>query len=338
MTRVTVTGAARGVAVIGLLAVFPFVFPEHWVLNIAVFTLMYATLATAWNLIGGYSGYISLGNVAFFGAGAYAVAILFTRYASIGSGYRPFYVLPLIGLGVGLASVPVGWIAFRTRGATFAIVTLTLLFLVQQLAFNLHGLTNGSQGILLPLPSFPNATFERPFYYALLGLLVLALAVCWWTRGSKLGLALFAIRDDEDRARGLGQRVTLAKLLAFSASAGLTAMVGAVWAYYLGQVYPQFAIDPLITIGMVLMVYLGGKGTLWGPLVGALVLVPAQQYLAYRLGGSQLYLIAYSAVFLVVILLMPRGILPSLSDRWRRRRGRDHPTAPVRPTEELATQ
>lgn len=340
MNRVTSLGVARGAVIIGLLALFPFVFPEHWVLNIAIFTLMYAALATAWNLVGGYSGYISLGNVAFFGAGAYAVGILSTRYASIGSGYRPFYVLPLIGLVIGLATVPIGWVAFRTRGATFAIVTLTLLFVVQQLAFNLHTLTNGSQGILLPLPSFPNATFERPFYYAMLALLAVALGICWWTCGSKLGLALFAVRDDEDRARGLGQRVTPAKLTAFSLSAGLTAMVGGVWAYYLGQIYPQFAVDPLITIGMVLMVYLGGKGTLWGPLVGALVLVPAQQYLAYRLGGTQLYLIAYAAVFLLVILLMPRGILPSLSDRWRRRRGRrrGQPVAPGLRTEELTSQ
>ncbi len=96
-------------------------------------------------------------------------------------------------------------------------------------------------------------------------------------------------------------------------------MVGGVWAYYLGQIYPQFAFDPLITIGMVLMVYLGGKGTLWGPVLGALILVPAQQYLAYRLGGSELYLIGYSAVFLVVMLLMPRGILPSLAEQVRRR-------------------
>ncbi len=334
MTRVTAAGVTRGAVVIGGLGAFPFVFPEHWVLNIAFFTLMYAVLATAWNLVGGYSGYISLGNAGFFGIGAYAVAIVFTRYAGVGSGYRPFLLLPLVGLGVGLASVPLAWLAFRTRGATFAIVTLTLLFVVQQLAFNLRGLTNGSQGILLPLPPFPNATFERPFYYAMLSLLALALLVCWWTRGSKLGLALFAVRDDEDRASGLGQRVTLAKLVAFSLSAGLTAMVGGIWAYYLGQIYPQFAIDPLITIGMVLMVYLGGKGTLWGPLVGALVLVPAQQYTAYRLGGSDLYLIAYSAVFLLVILLMPRGILPSLADQWRRRRGR--PTARPRPAEELA--
>jgi branched-chain amino acid transport system permease protein len=339
VNRLSTAGAIRGTAAIGALAAFPFVFPEHWVLNIAVFTLMYAALATSWNLIGGYTGYVSLGHVAFFGVGAYTVAILFTKHMSVGSGYRPFYVLPLVGLGVGLASVPIGWIAFRTRAATFAIVTLTLIFVAQQLAFNLHSLTNGSTGILLPLAPFPNSTFERPFYYAMLGLLVLALAICWWARGSKLGLALFAIRDDEDRARGLGQRVTMAKLIAFSLSAGLTAMVGAVWAYYLGQIYPQFAFDPLITIGMVLMVYLGGKGTLWGPVVGALVLVPAQQYLAYRLGGSELYLIGYAAVFLIVMLLMPRGILPSLAEQMRRRRNprTGRPATPSRQAEELAT-
>jgi branched-chain amino acid transport system permease protein len=338
MSRLRLAGAARGVAIVVALAVFPFVFSEHWVLNIAVFTLMYAALATSWNVVGGYTGYISLGNVAFFGLGAYAVAILFTKHMSVGSGYRPFYVLPLIGLAVGLVSVPIGWIAFRTRAATFAIVTLTLIFVAQQLAFNLHSLTNGSTGILLPLAPFPNSTFERPFYYALLGVLVLALTICWWARRSKLGLTLFAIRDDEDRALGLGQRVTTAKLIAFSVSSGLTAMVGAIWAYYLGQIYPQFAFDPLITIGMVLMVYLGGKGTLWGPLVGALVLVPAQQYLAYRLGGSELYLIGYAAVFLIVMLLMPRGILPSLAEQVRRRNPRSgSPATPSRPAEELVT-
>src|SRR5438105_7192163 len=163
----------------------------------------------------------------------------------------------------------------------------------------------------------------------MLGLLALGLVVSRWVSKSKLGLTLFAVRDDEDRARGLGERVTLAKLIVFALSTGVTAMVGGVWAYYLGQIYPQFAIDPLITIGMVLMVYLGGKGTLWGPLLGALVLVPAQQYMAYRLGGSQLYLIAYAAVFLLVILLMPRGILPSLADRWRRRGGRHRGQPPA---------
>jgi branched-chain amino acid transport system permease protein len=134
-------------------------------------------------------------------------------------------------------------------------------------------------------------------------------------------LALFAIREDEDKAKGVGVPVTGAKVIAFAVSVGITAMVGGVWAYYVSFVYPQFAVDPLVTIGMVLMAFLGGKGTLWGPVVGAAIIVPAQQYLAYRLGGSEYYLIAYAAVFLGVMLVLPRGILPSLAARRRVRGG-----------------
>jgi len=302
--------------------------------DLFLFTLMYAALATAWNIVGGYSGYISLGHAAFFGVGAYATGITFT-HISIGSGYRPFYFLPLIGIGVGIASIPVGLIAYRTRAATFAIVTITLLFVAQQLAFNLRSLTGGSQGIAIPTPNFAVSTYNVPFYFGMLGVLGLAMLASWWVRGSKLGLALLAIRDDEDRARGLGVQTNFAKLASFGVSSGLVAMVGGVWAYYLSFIYPQFAVDPLVTIGMVLMVYLGGRGTLWGPVLGAFILVPAQKYLAYRLGASDLYLVGYSSVFLVVILLLPRGILPSLADRVRKQRTRS--VHRKEPAEEVAT-
>ena len=306
------------------LIALPFVFTAPWVQDLFFFTLMYAALASAWNIVGGFSGYISLGQAAFFGIGAYAIGIIFT-HISIGDGYRPFYVLPLVGIGVAIASVPMGWIAYRTRAATFAIVTITLLFLGQQLAFNLRSVTGGSQGIAIPTPNFPVASYNIPFYLAMLAVLALSMLVSWLVRGSKLGLALFAIRDDEDRARGLGVQTSFAKLTSFALSAGLIAMAGGVWAYYLSFIYPQFAIDPLVTIGMVLMVYLGGRGTIWGPVIGAFILVPAQKYLAYRLGASDLYLVGYSSVFLIVILLLPRGILPSLTDRGRRLRTRRTP-------------
>jgi branched-chain amino acid transport system permease protein len=100
----------------------------------------------------------------------------------------------------------------------------------------------------------------------------------------------------------------------FAISLGLTAMIGGVWAYYMTYIYPQFAVDPLVTIGMVLMVFLGGRGTLWGPLLGAVLLVPAQQMLAQNATTAKWYLVLYSAVFLIVILLMPRGIIPSIRD------------------------
>ena len=99
-------------------------------------------------------------------------------------------------------------------------------------------------------------------------------------------------------------------------------MVGGVWAYYVGFIYPQFAVDPLVTIAMVLMTFLGGRATLWGPVVGAFILVPAQQYFAYQFGASQVYLLAYAAIFLIIMLLLPRGILPTLSDRLRKQRRR----------------
>jgi len=319
--------------VFGVLTAIPFGFTAPWVQDLFFFTVMYAALATAWNIVGGYAGYISLGHAAFFGVGAYATAITF-EHVSIGAGYRPFYLLPLVGIGVAIISIPVGWIAYRTRAATFAIVTITLLFVAQQLAYNLHSLTGGSQGITMTTPNFPAETYNVPYYFAMLGVLAISVFASWYVRGSKLGLALLAIRDDEERARGLGVQTSFAKLTSFGLSAGLVAMAGGVWAYYLSFIYPQFAIDPLVTIGMVLMVYLGGRGTIWGPVLGAFILVPAQKYLAYRLGASDLYLVGYSSVFLVVILLLPRGILPSISDRVRRLHGRRR--SRERRTEEVA--
>jgi branched-chain amino acid transport system permease protein len=319
LRTLTAPGLARGIGFTAVFVAFPFLFTEPWVVNIAIFTVMYAALATAWNLLGGFSGYLSLGHAAFFGMGAYAEAIVF-QHISIGGGYRPFAVLPAVGLGVAVAALPIAWVAVRVRAATFAIVTISMLFIVQQLAFNLHSLTNGAQGLVVPLPPFPVATFERPFYLGMVGVYALAVLLSWYVFTGKLGLMLFAIRDDEDRARGLGVQVTYAKLVAFAISAGLTAMAGGIWAYYIGFIYPQFAIDPLVTVGAVLMAFLGGRGTIWGPTLGALILVPAQQYLAFSQGASELYLIAYAAIFLVVMLLLPRGILPSLRDMVAARR------------------
>jgi branched-chain amino acid transport system permease protein len=210
----------------------------------------------------------------------------------------------------------------RTRTDVFAIVTITFLFVVQTLAFNLRGLTGGAQGVAMPVAPFAPATFERPFYYAMLALLVLALAMSYGVLHSRLGLALTAVRGDEDKARSVGVPVGAAKLTAFALSVVVTAMAGGVWAYYLSFIYPQFAVDPLLSIGMVLMVFLGGRGTLWGPVLGAFVVAPAQQYLAYRFGASQLYLLAYAALFVVVMLVMPRGALPTLRDRIRRAEAR----------------
>ncbi len=315
MTR---AGLIRAIVFFGAFTLLPLVVGPQWIINMLIFTLMYAGLASAWNLLGGYVGYPSLGHAAFFGIGAYAVAIVFE--SSVGNGYGPFLLLPAIGVGAALISVPIGWIAMRTRADVFAIVTITLLFIAQTLAFNLRGITDGAQGKSVGIPPFPTATYDRPFYYAMLALLALAMGVSFYFRRSKIGLSLLAVRADEDKAEGVGVHVTGVKLIAFAVSVGITAMIGGVWAYYVGFVYPQFAVDPLVTIGMVLMTFLGGRATLWGPVIGAFILVPAQQTFAYQFGASQVYLLAYAAIFLIIMLLLPRGILPTIADRLRRSR------------------
>jgi branched-chain amino acid transport system permease protein len=303
----------KGGVFFAVLAVLPLFGLAHWVINLLVFVLIAATLASAWNLVGGFAGYPSLGHAAFFGIGAYALGLLCKGETD----YAPFLWLPVVAL-IGAA---IGWpfavVSMRTRSDVFAIVTITLLFVAQTLAFNLRSLTGGAQGLALPVARFPVDTYEWPFYYVLVALLAVAMGVTYLTMRSKFGLALGAIRADEDKARGIGVPVTGVKVLAFVVSVGLTAMVGGVWAYYQSFIYPQFAVDPLITIAMVLMTFLGGRATLWGPVLGAFILESGQQYLAYTLGGSRFYLIAYALVFLVVMLVLPRGIVPSIVDRRR---------------------
>ncbi|MBX3098046.1 MAG: branched-chain amino acid ABC transporter permease [Salinibacterium sp.] len=327
MTR---AGLIRAAVFFGLLLVMPFAIGPQWVMNLLIFTIMYAGLASSWNLVGGYAGYPSLGHAAFFGVGAYSVALIFRD--SVGDGYAPFFVLPLIGIGAALLSVPIGWIAMRTRADVFAIVTITLLFVAQSLAYNLRDLTGGAQGMGVAVPPFPIETYTWPFYYAMLVLLAVAMGISFYFRRSKIGLSLSAVRADEDKAHGVGVHVGAVKVLAFAVSVGVVAMIGGVWAFYIGFIYPAFAVDPLITIGMVLMTFLGGRATLWGPVIGAFILVPAQQFFAYQFGASQFYLLAYAAIFLIIMLVLPRGILPTIAgrlSRWRLRRLGDVPIPDV---------
>jgi branched-chain amino acid transport system permease protein len=304
----------RGGAFFAALVALPLFGFEHWVMNLLVFVLIAAVLASAWNLVGGFAGYPSLGHAAFFGIGAYTLGLICKGH-ELASPYEPFFWLPVVGLVGALIGWPFAAVSMRTRADVFAIVTITLLFVAQTLAFNLRDLTGGAQGLALPVARFPVETFEWPYYYVLVILLALAMGLTFLAMRSKVGLALVAVRADEDKARGIGVPVTGVKVLAFAVSVGLTAMVGGVWAYYQSFIYPQFAVDPLITIAMVLMTFLGGRGTLWGPIIGAFILETGQQYLAYTLGGSRFYLIAYALVFLLIMLVLPRGIVPSLRRR-----------------------
>lgn len=298
----------------------PIVAPDPAVTNIAVFTVMYVGLATAWNIIGGYTGYISLGHAAFFGFGSYALGLMLD-HLHIAPGYLPFLFVPIAGVLTAIVAAGIGWLALRTRAATFVIVTIAFMFIMQLLAENLVKLTGGGAGLAFPVPlQWGGDFFNTPFYYAMLALAILALVISWWIRRSKFGLGLLAIRDDEDKALAVGVRTRAFKLTAFIISAALVGMIGGVYGYYVTYVYPQFVVDPLIGISMVLMAFLGGLGTLSGPVLGAVILEPAQLEFAYNFGASRLYLVFYSAIFLIVILLLPRGIVPSAAEVLRRRR------------------
>ncbi|HEV7564410.1 MAG TPA: branched-chain amino acid ABC transporter permease [Microbacteriaceae bacterium] len=323
-------------AVLAAAIAFPAVFSSASSLNVAVLTLMYVGLATSWNIVGGYTGYISLGHAAFFGLGAYGLGLTI-EHLGIHGGMTPFLLVPAIGVVVGVLAIPVGWIAFRTRQAAFAIVTIAGMFMVQILATNLTTLTHGSQGLGFPVPPWSGQYFDKPFYYAMLVLAVLAILVSWAIRRSSFGLGLLAIRDDEDKAQSVGVPTAFYKLAAFALSAGLVAMIGGVYGYYVTYVYPQFAVDPLISIAIVLMAWLGGAGTLLGPVIGALILEPAQLELSYSVSNTQLYLVFYAAIFLVIILVLPKGIVPSLSERISSRRARREGPPPARAKPEIAS-
>ncbi len=315
------TKPAGLVALLLLSIAFPLVFPSPAVTTVAFFTLIFAASATAWNIFAGYTGYIALGHAAYFGIGSYAMAIMCNAW-KIPGGYLPFLLLPLAGLVAAIFAIPMGWVALRTRKHTFVVVTIAMFFVMQLMAFNLRGLTNGSVGMTLPIPTdWSGVFFNIPFYYAALVILLIALFHSWWIRHSKYGLGLLAIRDDEERALGLGVNTGQFKLSAFVISAFYVGAIGALHAYFIESLYPAFAFDPLFDLVVALMAFLGGLGTLSGPILGAIILEPAQQYFTMRFSENGYYLIIYGIMFLAIILLMPQGIVPTLRKRFSDRAG-----------------
>jgi branched-chain amino acid transport system permease protein len=307
------------VAVIAaIFVVFPLLVTDPTTTSIAVFALVFMVAASAWNIFSGYSGYLALGHAVFFGTGGYAVAMA-ARDWHVAGGWPVFALLLFGGLVAGLVAIPVGLVALRTRRHTFVVVTIAIFFIFQLAAFNL-GFTGGTSGILLPLPPFSAANFNTPFYYVALVILIATVATSWVVRRSRFGLQLLAVRDDEDRALGLGVKTRRIKLIAFVLSAVPVGMVGGLYFDFVGQIYPQFAFDPLFDLSIALMAFLGGLGTIVGPLLGALVLESLQQYLTQTFSSNATYLIAYGVLFLIVILVMPRGVVPGVSALLERRR------------------
>ena len=312
--------AAIAIAAV-VFAVFPLLVTDPSTTSIAVFALVFMVSACAWNIFSGYSGYLALGHAVFFGSGGYAVALA-ARDWHVAGGWPVFALLPFGGIVAGLIAIPVGLVALRTRRHTFVVVTIAIFFIFQLAAFNL-GFTGGTSGITLPFAPFSAANYNQPFYYVALVILVLTILVSWAVRRSRFGLQLLAIRDDEDRALGLGVKTRQVKLAAFMLSAIPVGMVGGLYFYFVGQIFPNYAFDPLFDLSIALMAFLGGLGTITGPLLGALVLESLQQYLTQTFSSNGTYLIAYGVLFLVVILLLPRGVVPGITEWLERRRTRE---------------
>jgi branched-chain amino acid transport system permease protein len=316
-----------GIAVLAaVLAVFPLVFSNATVTNIAVQTVIFIAVASAWNIFSGYSGYLSLGHAIFFGIGAYTVGIV-ARDLNMSGGESVFALLPLAGVIAAVIAVPLGLIMLRVRRHTFVVITIAFFFIAQLTATNLS-ITGGSSGLLAPVPNWSANTYNDPFYYV--GLIIAAgtVALSFVIRRSRFGLQLRAIRDDEDRAVGLGVRAMPVKLTALVISAFVTGMAGGLWFYYLGQAFPQFVFDPLFDLAIALMAFFGGLGTVAGPVLGAIILEPGQLYLTLKLTNDYLSEILLGALFLVIILFLPRGVLPTAGEvvasqraRWQRRGG-----------------
>ncbi|HEY6310275.1 MAG TPA: branched-chain amino acid ABC transporter permease [Streptosporangiaceae bacterium] len=314
-------GGLTGLRIAGLVALlavavaFPALFPSPVATNYAVYAMIFAAVVSAWNVFSGFSGYISLGHAVFFGSGAYTLGVAARDWHVNGIGV--FGLLPLCAVAGAVIAVPFGLVALRVRRHTFIVITIAVFFIFQLMAFN-FSFTGGSSGLGSPFLAWQPSTYNNPFYYIALGCAVGMTALAWLIRRSRWGLQLRAIRDDEDRARGLGVKTMRVKLSAFVLSGAVTGLVGGVWFFYITQVEPQTGFDPLFDLSVVLMAFLGGLGTVAGPVLGAIIIEPGQLYLNVRIGNGYVSEIALGGLFLLAVLFMPRGIIPT-GGEWIRR-------------------
>ncbi len=263
---------------------------------------MLAALAEGWNIIGGFTGYASFGNVAFFGIGAYTTGVLLTVAA------LPFALaLPAGGLLAMLFAALVGMPILRLKGHYFAIATLGVAETMREIVYNLR-ITGGGTGLTMPITKSP-----LPFFYLMLAILAAATAVNWWLSASRFGYGLTAIREDEDAAAAMGINTALYKTIAFAMSGGFAGLVGGVFAYWITFIDPEGVFKVITTIQMIIMAVFGGMGTVVGPLLGALVLTSVSEVLSTQLVSlAELF---NGLIVILVVLFMPKGLAEVIRKR-----------------------
>jgi branched-chain amino acid transport system permease protein len=283
----------------------------NYILQLGIVVFMWIALTSSWNILGGYTGYISLGHNVFFGVGAYVSGILLVY-----NDLSPFVTAPLAGLVALLLGILAGLITFRTKGPAFIVATIAMLLVVFILMDNWEYI-GASNGLSLPLPPFPVEWVKVPFYYAMLIAAALSVMLGHRVAHSKMGLALRAIAEDETKAEVAGINTRLFKLMAFALSAFFPGVAGAIWGYSLAYLRPTAFFLISVAAQMVLMAIIGGRGTVAGPVVGAVFLVALNELSITYFGASEINLTITGLVMVLALLFFPLGLVGTLREKGR---------------------
>jgi branched-chain amino acid transport system permease protein len=290
-----------------ILACLPMVIEKASTINLLILIFLYITLASSWNILGGYTGQISLGHAAFFGLGSLATRQLWVN---------GFPILPSILAGGLLAVVfalIIGAPTFRLKGVYFSIGTLALAQILSITVGNVFP-------TIAALPVEELSAYQlAPRYYLFMGLAVIVVGAAYFLVNSKLGLGMMAVREEEDAAESLGISALRHKLIALGISAFFTGLAGGAFAYYHVSYYYQFPFTPVWSLDMLTMVFIGGTGTVLGPIIGAVFFVGMKEFLIRNVG--EYHLLIFGVLFILVVLFLPGGII-SIWDRVRTARRR----------------
>jgi branched-chain amino acid transport system permease protein len=290
------------------LAIFPWLGPPVYFVSLLFTVFLYVTLASSWNFIGGFAGYLSFGHVAFFGIGAYVTALMMK-----GLNLSPLWTIlssiPAGGMAALIAFI-VGYPCLRLRGPYFAVITFCFAFVVELAVKNLD-ILGGPEGLWLKSMDLPIHVTRAILFEAMMVIMVFTIALGIWTSRSKFGAGLMAIKEDEEVAQTMAINSPKLKLQAFALSAFFPGMAGGVYAYYLTYIHPDIVFDVMISILIVLMALFGGGGTWLGPIIGAVVLTLVNEGLSTFV-KAEFARIIYGCLFIGVIIFMPNGMMEFL--------------------------
>jgi branched-chain amino acid transport system permease protein len=289
-----------------IVVLFPLV-SNNYIVRFGTDILMFAIMASAWNIIGGYTGYASFGNVVFFGIGGYVTAVLMEK-----AGLHFAIAFLAAGFGAALFAVLIGLPVLRLHGHYFAIATLGVAEAMKALVQNLD-ITEGNSGIYLPMLNLSINGQYYFFFYMMLGTLILTLLVTYLVLNAKLGYSLIAVREDEEAAKSVGINTTLSKTIAFALSGFFTGLAGSIYAYQQAFLKPGPAFSVETTVKMIVMAVFGGMGRLFGPLIGAFSIQIISQALSdYFLVAHTLF---FGTVVILAIVFTPKGLMDLITKR-----------------------